>query len=232
MPMYDNRLTIKRWAEEDRPREKLMGKGKSALSTAELLSILLRTGTTQKTSVELAKELLESCGNNLNTLAKRTVEELAEIKGIGQAKAIAIIAALEIGRRRRNDAVAVLPEIHSSRMAYEYILPFLEDLPHEEFWVVYLNRKNCVLRSERVSKGGISETLVDNKIIFAHALKVLATSMILYHNHPSGSPKPSQADKTVTRRIVESARLLDIKVLDHIILGDGCYYSFGDEGDI
>jgi len=228
--MYENKLPIKCWAEEDRPREKLLSKGKSALTTAELLSILLRTGTARKTAVEIAKELLVLCHHNLSTLAKLSIDDISEIKGIGTAKAISIIAALEIGRRRRSASALILPEIHSSQMGYEFILPFLEDLPHEEFWVVYLNKKNRVLRSEAISRGGISETVVDNKIIFSHALKSLASSIILFHNHPSGSPNPSHADLQVTKRIIQASKLLDIKVLDHIIVGDQCYYSFGDEG--
>lgn len=230
--MYRNHLKIKSWAEEDRPREKMVARGRSALSTTELLSILIRTGTSKRSAVDLSKDLLAACNQNLNTLAKLNVDELVQFHGIGQAKAITIVAAMELGRRRRSEPAAALPEIHSSQMAYEFILPYLEDLKHEEFWVAYLNKKNRVLRCIPVSKGGISETVVDNRIIFATAIRILASSIILFHNHPSGSPKPSRADHEVTRKISSASLLLDIKVLDHLIIGDQCYYSFGDEGKL
>jgi DNA repair protein RadC len=230
--MYKNNLGIKAWAEEDRPREKLVSKGRSAVSTSELLSILIRTGTSRRSAVDISKDLLSACHQNLNNLAKLSVDELVQFRGIGQAKAIAIVAALELGRRRRSESAVALPEIHAYRMAYEFILPYLEDLRHEEFWVAYLNKKNRVLRCTPVSRGGISETIVDNRIIFSTAVKILASSIILFHNHPSGSPKPSRADDLITKKIVAASQLLDIKVLDHLIIGDQSYYSFGDEGRI
>lgn len=230
--MYQNNLSIRSWAEEDRPREKLAQKGRHALSSAELLAILIRSGTPQRSAVQVAKDLLATCGHNLHQLARLSAEELATVSGIGPVKAATIMAALELGRRRRSEATMVEPEIHSSQMGYEFILPHLQDLNHEEFWVAYLNKKNRVLKCDPISKGGISETVVDNKIIFSTALKVLASSLILFHNHPSGSPKPSQADHQVTKRIVSGARLLDIKVLDHLIIGAQCYYSFADEGQL
>lgn len=230
--MYRNTTKIKFWAEEDRPREKMLSKGRAALTTAELLSILIRTGTSQKTALDVSKDLLALCHQNLHNLAKMSVDDMIPVSGIGSAKAIAIVAALELGRRRRSEQTPSLPEIHSSQMAYEYILPYLEDLRHEEFWVVYMNKKNRVLKCVPISKGGISETVVDNRIIFSIALKALASSLILFHNHPSGSPKPSQADHQITKKLSIAAEMLDLKILDHLIIGDQCYFSFADEGKL
>ncbi len=225
-------LPIKAWAEEDRPREKLLLKGKNALSNAELIAILIGSGSRNQTAVELSKEILSQYQNNLNRLGKCTVADLMEFKGIGEAKAISIIAALELGRRRKSTDVKENDQITSSYQAYQHILPFIEDLKHEEFWVVCMNKRNVILKCYPVSRGSIDSTIVDNKIIFSTALKELAHSIMLFHNHPAGSPNPSQADIRETRKIVEAGSLLDIKVLDHIIIGDNKYYSFADNGMI
>ncbi|MEZ5008017.1 MAG: DNA repair protein RadC [Chitinophagales bacterium] len=229
--MYlQNNLPIKAWAEEDRPREKLLLKGKNALSNAELIAILIGSGSRKQTAVELSKEILNRTGNNLNKLGKYTIAELMEFKGIGEAKAISIIAALELGRRRKSTEAPVLDQIVSSYQAYQYILPFLEDLKHEEFWVICLNKRNVVLKCYPISRGGLDSTIIDVKFIFATAIKEVANSIMLFHNHPAGAPHPSNADIKETKKIVEAGLLLDIKVLDHIIVGDNKYYSFADNG--
>lgn len=229
--MYlQNNLPIKAWAEEDRPREKLLLKGKNALSNAELIAILIGSGSRKQTAVELSKEILNQSGNNLNKLGKCTIADLMEFKGIGEAKAISIIAALELGRRRKATEAPVLDQIVSSYQAYQYILPYLEDLQHEEFWVICLNKRNVVLKCYPISRGGLDSTIIDVKFIFATAIKEVANSIMLFHNHPAGAPHPSNADIKETRKIVEAGLLLDIKVLDHIIVGDNKYYSFADNG--
>lgn len=223
-------LGIKSWAEEDRPREKLLLKGKAALSDAELLGILINSGTPQLTAVDIAKEILRKIDNDLNQLAKLSVKDLGKFKGIGEARAITIVAALELGRRRKETESREKPKITSSRDAYEVLRPHLMDLPHEEFWVVLLNRANQVLRPVQVSAGGVSGTVADPKIIFKVALEHLASSVILAHNHPSGNLQPSQADKDLTRKLKNAGQMLDLPVLDHLILSDKTYLSFADEG--
>ena len=223
-------LGIKAWAEEDRPREKLMLKGKSALSDAELLGILIGSGIQKMTAVDLAMLILKSVANDLNQLAKLSVKDLSKFKGIGEAKAITIVSALELGRRRKESEVREKPKIGSSKDAYEVLRPYLWDLPHEEFWVILLNRANQVLRCVQVSVGGVSGTVADPKMIFKVALEHLASGIIISHNHPSGNLTPSQADKDLTKKMKQGGVILEIPVLDHLIFTDKGYYSFADEG--
>lgn len=223
-------LTIKSWAEADRPREKLQKMGKQTLSDAELLAILLGSGSRNETAVDLAKRILKSVNNNLNELGKASLSALMKFKGIGAAKAITIVAALELGRRRQATAIIDRPQIKSSRDAYNIVAHQIMDLLHEEFWILLLNRGNRVVQSKKVSSGGTAGTVVDAKIIFKIAIEASAAHLILCHNHPSGNLMPSQADVVVTKKIVEAGRLLDITVLDHLIIGGVGYYSFADEG--
>ncbi|GAA4456834.1 DNA repair protein RadC [Nibrella saemangeumensis] len=228
--IYDNPRKILSWAEEDRPREKLMLKGKAALSDAELIAILIGSGTTDMTAVDVSKLILQSVGNNLNDLARLSVKDLSKFKGIGEAKAISIVSALELGRRRREQDRPQRAKITCSRDAYEEIRPHLLDKPHEEFWILLLNRANEVLRPVQISAGGVSGTVADPKLIFKHALEYLSSAIILVHNHPSGNLTPSQADKALTRKLKEAGRVLEIPVLDHLIFTDRTYLSFADEG--
>lgn len=225
-------LNIKSWAEEDRPREKLLLKGKASLSDAELIAILIGSGTPKMTAVDLSKEILRSVNNDLNELAKRSVKDLSKFKGIGEAKAISIVAALELGRRRKEAESVEKPKVTSSRVAFDVLRPHLMDLPHEEFWVLLLNRANQVIRPLQISAGGVSGTVADPKLIFKAAVEHLASAMILAHNHPSGNLSPSPADRDLTKKIKEAGRLLDIPVLDHLIVADKGYYSFADEGEL
>ncbi len=227
---YENPGTIKSWAEEDRPREKLMYKGKAALSEAELIAILIGSGTTDLSAVDVSRIIMHSVSNNLNELARLSVKDLSKFKGIGEAKAITIVAALELGRRRKEQDRLQRRRITCSRDAYEELVPHLLDKPHEEFWILLLNRANEVLRPVQVSAGGVSGTVADPKMIFKFALEQLASGMILSHNHPSGNLMPSQADKDLTRRLRDAGKLLDIPVLDHLIFTDKAYFSFADEG--
>lgn len=227
--MYNQNLTIKTWAEEDRPREKLTLKGKSVLSDAELIAILIGSGNKKESAVELSKKILASINNDLNKLAKLSISDLTKFNGIGEAKAISIIAALELGRRRKNTEVEKRVTIKSSNDAYNVIADVLSDLPHEEFWVLYLNRKNEVIKKENISKGGVSGTIADSKIIFKTAIEQLASAIILSHNHPSGGLKPSAADISLTKKLKETGNILDIPVLDHLIIGEKSYFSFADE---
>ncbi|AQG82309.1 RadC family protein [Spirosoma montaniterrae] len=222
--------TILTWAEEDRPREKLMLKGKAALSEAELIAILINSGTVDLTAVDVAKIILKSVGNNLNELARLSVKDLSKFRGIGEARAIAIVAALELGRRRKEQDRPQRARITCSRDAYNEMIPHLMDKPHEEFWVLLLNRANEVMRPVQISAGGVSGTVADTRIIFKQAIEHLASAIILCHNHPSGNLTPSQADKDLTRKLKDAGRLLDIPVLDHLIFTDKAYLSFADEG--
>ncbi len=225
-------LSIKEWSLEDRPREKLLGKGLYALSDSELMAIIIGSGTREGSAVELSKQILASVNNNLNKLGKLSVDDLQKHKGIGQAKAISIVAALELGRRRKNSESAKRIKITSGRDVYELFHALLGDLPHEEFWLILLDRSNKIIQQHRISQGGISGTVADVRIILRLALEKLATSIILCHNHPSGQTLPSEADINLTHKIKESGKLMDIAVLDHIIITDGNYYSFADEGII
>jgi DNA repair protein RadC len=230
--MYNNKLNIKAWAEEDRPREKLALKGKSTLSDAELIAILIGSGNRNETAVELSKKILSTINNDLNKLGKLTISDLTQFNGIGEAKAISIIAALELGRRRKDSGIEKKAAIKSSNDAYNVISDVLSDLPHEEFWVIYLNKKNEVIKKENISKGGIDSTIADTKIIFKHAIEQLASAIILCHNHPSGNLKPSNADIKLTKKLKETGIMLDTPVLDHLIIGEKDYFSFADEGII
>jgi DNA repair protein RadC len=227
---YQTSGNIQSWAEEDRPREKLMLKGKAALSEAELIAILINSGTVDLTAVDVAKIILKSVNNNLNDLAKLSIKDLSKFRGIGEAKAISIIAALELGRRRKEQDRPQRARVTCSRDAYNEMIPHLIDKPHEEFWILLMNRANEILRPVQISAGGVSGTVADPKIIFKQAIEHLASSMILFHNHPSGNLTPSQADKDLTRKLKDAGRLLDIPVLDHLIFTDKAYYSFADEG--
>ncbi len=225
-------LSIKSWAEEDRPREKLILKGRAALTDAELIAILIGSGTSTMSAVELSKVILNGVQNDLNRLAKLSIADLKKFKGIGEAKALAIVSALELGRRRSDSAVSKKIKIQSSNDIYNVMKGALLDVPHEEFWVIMLNRANEVIKKVPLSVGGMVGTVVDTRLIFKAALENLATAIILVHNHPSGSKNPSEADVEITRKLREVGRLMEITVLDHLIFTDSGYYSFADEGRI
>ncbi|MBX2962069.1 MAG: DNA repair protein RadC [Cyclobacteriaceae bacterium] len=223
-------LNIKKWAAEDRPREKLLLKGTAALSDTELIAILLGTGTASMSAVDVAKNILKSVDNNLDSLAKLTVKDLMKIKGIGEAKAITIVSALELGRRRKETTTQERPKIATSQDAYELFLGDLIDIPHEEFWILLLNRANRVIKKQQISLGGVHGTVADPKIIFKTALEELASGIIVAHNHPSGNLSPSQQDIDLTKKLKEAGNLMEIKLLDHLIIAGKKYYSFADEG--
>lgn len=225
-----SKLVIRDWAEADRPREKLMQQGRRALSDAELLAILLGSGSTKETAVALSQRILADVSNDLNKLSNLEIEDLSAYLGIGPAKAIKIIAALELGRRRKESAVVEKPLLNSSSKAYAHIHHLLMDLPHEEFWTLYLSTSCRLIDSEVISKGGNDFTPVDVRIILRNALVKRAHSIILVHNHPSGSLKPSEADRILTRKIVKGAEMLNIVVNDHLIISENGYFSFRDEG--
>ena len=225
-------LNILNWAEDDRPREKLIKKGKAALSDAELIAILLGSGTRSLSAVDLAKQILAQTNNNLHELAKLTVSELMRFKGVGEAKAISIVSALELGRRRSEAPLPKRVVIRSAKQAYDYMKPVLLDLPHEEFWVLALNASSQVIRREKISSGGLTRTVVDAKIIFKVALDYRAAMLMVMHNHPSGSTVPSQSDKALTENLVIIGQHLDLPLVDHIIFADSGYYSFRDDGVI
>lgn len=222
-------FSIKYWAEDDKPREKLMLKGKSVLSDAELIAILIGSGSRNESAVDLSKRILASV-ENLNALGKLSLQQLMSFKGIGEAKAITIIAAMELGRRRRSEETVELTKITSSRAVFNIMQPIIGELPHEEFWVLYLNNSNKVIYKSQLSKGGITGTVVDVRLIFKTALEYNATAIILTHNHPSGVLQPSDADKQITKKLKEAGHNLDINVLDHIIITENGYYSFMDQG--
>jgi DNA repair protein RadC len=229
--MFENSsFPIHSWSEDDKPREKLMLKGKSALSDAELIAILIGSGSRDESAVELSKKILKSVDNNLNALGKLSVSQLMHFKGIGEAKAISIIAALELGRRRRAEEAVELTKITSSKMIFEVMQPIIGELAHEEFWIVYLNNSNKIISKSQLSKGGITGTLVDVRLVFKMALEMGATGLILCHNHPSGALIPSDADKQITRKLKLAGDSLEIKVLDHLIVTETNYFSFVDEG--
>ncbi len=224
-------ITIKHLAEEDRPREKLMLKGTSALSDAELIAILIGSGNTQETAVQLSQRILSSVQHNLNELGKLSIKDLTGFKGIGEAKAIAIIAATELGRRRKTSETIQKTKIKSSNDAYQELLAELSDKPYEEFYILLLNRANEVIAKINVSKGGTTGTVVDGKIILKHAIETpRCCGLILAHNHPSGNLNPSEADIKITNNLKTAASLIDLHLLDHIIVGDKAYFSFADEG--
>lgn len=225
-----NELKIANWSEQDRPREKLLGKGKSALSDAELLALQIGSGTRELNAVDLAKLILRSVNNDLSLLAKMNVKELMKFKGIGEAKAINILSALELGRRRKDVTTAIKPKIQCSEDAFKVVHPKMLDLLHEEFWIILLNRSNQVIELTPISNGGVSGTVVDPKMIFKHAIEKLSSGIILAHNHPSGNLKPSQQDINLTSKLVAAGKVMDIPVLDHLIVTDDSYYSFADNG--
>lgn len=222
--------SVKNWSSQDKPREKLLHRGKSALTDAELLSILLCCGTPTLNVVDVAKGVLQASGQSLTRLGNMSVKELMKLTGIGQAKAIAIVAACELGRRRKESDQPPMPQMTSSRDAYVMMGPELSGLLHEEFWVILLDRASRMVRKFQVSRGGVSGTPADPKIIFKIAIEELASSVVLVHNHPSGNRHPSQADIALTDKIYKAGKLLDIQVLDHIIIAGQKYFSFADEG--
>jgi len=228
--MMNENFSIKQWAEDDKPREKLMLKGKGALSDAELVAILIGSGSRNESAVSLSKRILASVENNLNALGKLSLKQLMEFKGIGEAKAVTIAAALELGRRRRTEETVELHKITSSKAVFELMQPLIGELPHEEFWVLYLNNSNKVIYKAQLSKGGITGTVVDIRLIFKTALEHNATSVILSHNHPSGKLQASEADKDITKKLKLAGESLDIKILDHVIITELGYFSFQDEG--
>ncbi len=226
---YEKIESIKTWAEDDRPREKLVLKGRNALSDAELIAILIGSGNREESAVSLSKRILSSVENNLDKLARLTLADLMKFKGIGEAKAISIIAALEVGRRKKDSSTEVNPSISNSRDAYLLFLPVLEDLPHEESWVLLMNRANKVIQRQSLSVGGIHGTVIDSKILFKMAIDKLASGIILAHNHPSGNVKPSDDDIRLTSRLSKAGKILEIPILDHLIIAGKNYFSFADE---
>ncbi len=229
MAEYKN-LTIKDWALEDRPREKLLSKGLSSLTDAELIAILIGSGIKNESAVELAKKILIAVKNNLNELGKLSVEDLMTSKGIGEARAITIIAALELGRRRKRADIMEKKKISGSKDVFDFFQPVLADLPYEEFWILLLNRSNKIIEKFKISQGGISGTVIDVRMILKNAIEKLASSIILCHNHPSGNLQPSEADKKITTKLKDAAGIMDMQVLDHLIITDSSFYSFADEG--
>jgi DNA repair protein RadC len=227
--MY-KKLSIKDWAVEDRPREKMLAKGIRALSEAELIAILIGSGNLEESAVEVSRRILASVNNNLNELGKKTIVDLQKFKGIGPAKAITIAAAMELGKRRKESEPDKKIKVVTSADGADIFRPLLSDLPHEEFWVLLLNRNNLVIDKFMVSQGGLSGTVIDVRIILKTALDKLASSIILCHNHPSGNLIPSEADKDITKKIKEAGKHMDIPVLDHLIIANDLYFSFADEG--
>lgn len=221
-------FSIKNWKEDDRPREKMIVKGTSSLSDAELIAILIGSGNREESAVGLSKRILASVNNNLNALARVSVEQLMQFKGIGEAKAVSIVTALELGRRRRLEEALIQSKITSSKDVFEVMQPILGDLQHEEFWVLYLNNSNKIIYKSQVSKGGITSTIVDSRLIFKKALELAVVGIILVHNHPSGTLKPSESDKKLTQKIKIAGETLDIKMLDHLIITEKAYFSFAD----
>jgi DNA repair protein RadC len=223
-------LKITDWAIEDRPREKLIQKGTASLSDAELLAILISSGTKNKSAVDLGRELLGIVNNNLNSLGKLTITDLKKVSGIGTARAVTIAASLELGRRRKLSEVQYVPQIQSSKDVAEIFQPLLSDLLHEEFWILFLNRSNKVINRMKLSQGGISGTVTDVRLVMKEAIECLASGIIVCHNHPSGNLNPSESDSKITQKIKEAGILMDIQLLDHLIISDKDYYSFADNG--
>ena len=225
-----NHLTIKSWAEDDRPREKMLSKGRSALSDSELLAILIATGSSKKSALDLAKECLTLAGNDLAKLSRLTVSELCKINGIGPAKAVTLVASLELGRRRKDKAIDKKLRIVSSQIVYDHMRQYLQDLSHEEFYAILLNRANEEIRTVQISSGGLSGTVADGKMIFKAAIENSAHGLILVHNHPSGQLFPSDSDKSLTQKMVQFGSFIDLPILDHLIFADNGYFSFADQG--
>lgn len=227
---YQADLSIRKWAEEDRPREKLLFKGRSALSDAELVAIIIGSGTRKYSAVEVGRRLLASVEYDLFSLSRLSIKDLCKQEGIGEAKAVAIVSALELGRRRREAESKEQVRISCASDAYSCLKPDLLDLSHEEFWILLLSRSNHVMRKVKISSGGVSGTVADPKLIFKQALDYLASAIILVHNHPSGNKQPSQADIQLTKKLKKGGDMLEVSVLDHIIFTDRGYFSFNDEG--
>lgn len=222
-------FSIKNWKEDDRPREKLSQKGREVLTDAELIAILLGSGNKDESAVGLSKRILSAANNNLNELGKFSLRQLTQFKGIGDAKAITIAAALELGRRRRKEEALERMKIISSKSVFELMQPIVGELPHEEFWIIYLNNSNKVIQYVQLSKGGITGTLVDVRLVMKRALELGATAIVLVHNHPSGTLLPSEADKQLTQKLKTASESLDISVLDHLIITEENYFSFADQ---
>ncbi|HBK70297.1 MAG TPA: hypothetical protein DDZ39_01345 [Flavobacteriaceae bacterium] len=229
MNLKSKSFSIKNWKEDDRPREKLISKGKEALSDAELIAILIGSGNREESAVGLAKRIITHANNNLMELGKLSLNDLIQFKGIGEAKAVTIVTALELGRRRRLEEALVKPKITSSKAVFEIMQPIIGELSHEEFWVLYLNNSNKISSKNQLSSGGITGTLVDVRLLFKKAVELSAVAVILCHNHPSENLKPSRADKELTLKIKKAGEILDIKVLDHLIITEKAYFSFADE---
>ena len=232
MNYRNHHQSIKTWSEDDRPREKLLQKGRSILSDAELVAILLGSGSRSKSALDLAKELLQSVENDLIRFSKLTSQDLMKFSGIGEAKAVTLIAALELGRRRKTSNQIEKLKFTSSKAVYEFIAPFLLDLQHEEFHVIYLNRASQLIQHKQLSIGGMAGTVVDAKLIFNFALELKAQGLILIHNHPSGTKAPSVNDEKLTKNLVEFGKMIDLPILDHLIFTDNGYFSFADEGKL
>ena len=230
MDNYTNHTSIRNWAEDDRPREKMMLKGRHSMSDAELLAILIGSGTRHESAVDLAKNILHRAHDNLAELSKMNMKDLLGVKGIGKVRALTILAALELGRRRNESEVLARDKIKTSRDAYEIFRSIMGDRPYEEFWIILLNKANKVLQKCNISEGGISGTVVDPKKIFKISLDHHASSIILGHNHPSGVVTPSEADIRITKKVRDAGAMLEVTVLDHLIIGEDNYYSFADEG--
>ncbi|WP_103071016.1 RadC family protein [Aquimarina sediminis] len=229
MNELNSSFSIKEWSENDRPREKLIAKGKNVLTDAELIAILIGSGNREESAVALSKRILASVNHKINTLSKLSVKQLMDFKGIGEAKAIAIVAALELGRRRRDEHTLVIPKITCSKDAFNLLRPIIGDLEHEEFWILFLNNANKVIQKKQISVGGKTEALVDVRIVFRSVLEYGATGIIIGHNHPSGALHPSHSDKILTQKLKEAGFTLDIKLLDHLIITEKSYFSFADE---
>ncbi|SFN98367.1 DNA repair protein RadC [Bizionia echini] len=229
MPEKAPSFSIKNWSQDDQPREKLRDKGRSALSDAELVAIIIGSGSRNESALDLCKRILASVDNNLNQLGKLSIKQLMDFKGIGEAKAISIAAAMELGRRRRGEDALERKNITSSASVFELMQPIIGELPHEEFWIIYLNNANKVIQKQQLSKGGITGTLVDVRLVLKNALEFGAVGLILAHNHPSGTLKPSEADKHITQKLKKAGESLDIKVLDHLIITEKAYFSFADD---
>lgn len=230
--MQEERLSINKWAEDDRPREKMMNKGEQSLSDAELLAILIGSGNKDESAVELMKRVLSACDNNLNTLAKWQQKDYQQFKGIGQAKSITIMAALELGRRRKQQEVRQKIQIKNSKDVYELYQSVMCDLSKEEFWVLLLNNNSRIIGNIKINSGGVDNVYIDVREVLREALLQRATRIVIVHNHPSGNTQPSKADIEITKKIAQSADIMNIKLLDHIIVCEDKYYSFADEGVI
>ncbi|MBR7031308.1 MAG: DNA repair protein RadC [Prevotella sp.] len=224
------KLTIAHWSEDDQPREKLRDKGPQTLSNAELLAILIGSGTPGTSAVELMQEVLNHCNNNLNTIGKMTIRDLCQYKGIGEAKAITILAACELGKRRQKESPEERPKLDTATKIYKEIHPLMQDLDVEEFWVLLLNQNHRLIKKVRISHGGITETAVDIRIIIREAVLANATILAVCHNHPSGNLSPSKADDDLTRNIHRACELMRIHFMDHVIITDGQYYSYHELG--